>query len=235
MKHVAAKTLRRLGVEVRRLRKHPDLNAFLAHHGVQVVYDIGANVGQFGQKLRRLGYAGRIVSYEPVQSVYVELAAISGTDSGWQAARGAVGSQRGKVNINVSINSEFSSIKPLSQKAARIDPESSFGHVETVDAFTLDDIVVGDESYLIKIDTQGFEQEILAGGKRSVTGAAGILMELPVINLYENVWTLHEAVAHMRELGFVLCQIEPVGYHPLDPMAVIEFDCLFRRHRHGID
>ena len=92
-----------------------------------------------------------------------------------------------------------------------------------------------DRAYLIKIDTQGFEREVLDGGKTAVAGAAGVLLELPVINTYDDTWTLHEAVGHMRGLGFILCQTDPVGHHQADPMAAIDFDCLFRRKAPGVD
>jgi len=59
---VAFRVLRHFGLDVRRVRKHPGIADFVAQRKVQVVYDIGANVGQFGLALRRRGYAGKIVS-----------------------------------------------------------------------------------------------------------------------------------------------------------------------------
>jgi hypothetical protein len=75
------------------------------------------------------------------------------------------------------------------------------------------DLVRANGPYFIKIDTQGFEREMLAGGPKALAGATGVLLELPVINIYDDVWTLHEAVGSMREIGFIPSQFEPVGHH----------------------
>jgi FkbM family methyltransferase len=232
---VAFRVLRQLGLDVRRARKHPGIADFLAQRKVQVVYDIGANVGQFGLAIRRRGYAGKIISFEPVSSVFEQLEQVARKDGNWQVARYAAGPENGPTQINVSVNSQFSSIKPLGQRSSAIDPDSTFTRSETVEVRTLDDLVRPDGPYFIKIDTQGFEREVIAGGHKAIAGATGVLLELPVINIYDKVWTLHEAVGHMREIGFVPCQFEPVGHHQSDPMAAIEFDCLFRKSAAGID
>jgi hypothetical protein len=56
----------------------------------------------------------------------------------------------------------------------------------------------------------------------------GILMELPVIHLYEDTWQCHEALEFMAAAGFVPAQIHPVNYHSKDSVSHVEVDCLFR-------
>ena len=70
---------------------------------------------------------------------------------------------------------------------------------------------------------------MLAGADRMLPRLAGIQMELPVIHLYEGVWTLTDAVGFMKDHGFVLSIASAVNYHSKDPCAVVEFDCVFRR------
>src|SRR3954466_12945604 len=61
---------RRAGVDVVRYPRGTPvgghLEDLLGELGVTLVLDVGANVGEYGVLLRRLGYAGRIVSFEPV-------------------------------------------------------------------------------------------------------------------------------------------------------------------------
>jgi hypothetical protein len=61
-----ARAARRYGLDVRESSKHPNLVDFINDRKIDVVLDVGANSGQFGQKLRGFGYRGDIVSYEPV-------------------------------------------------------------------------------------------------------------------------------------------------------------------------
>jgi FkbM family methyltransferase len=62
--------------------KDPSLVDFIERRGVEIIYDIGAKVGQFGLALSRRGYSGLIVSFEPRSSNYaalVQTAAVTAT------------------------------------------------------------------------------------------------------------------------------------------------------------
>jgi FkbM family methyltransferase len=234
-KRIAIESLKKLGIDVRRSRKHPTLIDFIENRGVKVVYDVGANVGQFGSGLRRRGYSGKIFSFEPVKSAFDALKSVSATDGSWNVLQCAIGSETGEVWVNVSVNTQFSSIKSLSAKAASIDPDSGIVGREKVVCTTLDELAASQGPTLIKIDTQGFEREVLKGATRALSQAAGVFMELPIIDVYDGSWSFLEAIRTMDELGFVPCQIDPVNHHQADRMAAIEFDCLFRREADGID
>jgi FkbM family methyltransferase len=234
-KRIAFQSLKRLGIDVRRSRKHPTLIDFIENRGVKVVYDVGANVGQFGTGLRQRGYAGKIISFEPVKSAFEALKSVAATDGNWDVRQCAIGSEAGDVWVNVSANTQFSSIKSLSEKAASVDPESGIVGREKVACKTLDEVAASQGPTLIKIDTQGFEREVLKGATRALSQAAGVFMELPIIGLYDGSWSFLEAIKTMGELGFVPCQIDPVNHHQADRMAAVEFDCLFRRKADGID
>ena len=46
-----------------------------AHHGINLVLDVGANIGSYGSQLRDdLSYRGNIVSFEPMKTAYQLLA-----------------------------------------------------------------------------------------------------------------------------------------------------------------
>lgn len=234
-KKIAFQSLRRLGLDVRRARKHPTLIDFIENRGIKVVYDVGANVGQFGIGLRQRGYDGKIISFEPVRAAFDALSAIAAADGNWIASQCAVGAAAGEVWMNVSANTQFSSILSLSAKASSIDPESGIVAREKIACRMLDEIALPEGVSLIKIDTQGFEREVLKGATRALSQAAGVFMELPIIDVYDGSWSFLEAIRTMGELGFVPCQIDPVNHHHADRMAAVEFDCLFRRKDNAID
>ena len=208
----------------------PDVAAFLRSRDVSTVFDVGANTGQFGQSLRRLGYRGRIVSFEPLRDAFRQLEAKAARDPLWSAHCCALGQTRGRAVIHVSAASDFSSLLMQRHTATDHAPQAANVGTEEVAVAMLDDFLGGfeRERCFLKIDTQGYERQVIAGGRRAMGLLCGVQMELPVIHLYEDVWTLSQAVDHMGALGFVICQVAPVSYHSLDPCSVIELDCTFR-------
>lgn len=54
------------------LEKH--LSNVFAKYSIDCVIDVGANTGQYAALLRRMGFNGWVVSFEPVESVFEKLA-----------------------------------------------------------------------------------------------------------------------------------------------------------------
>jgi FkbM family methyltransferase len=188
-KRIAFQSLKKLGIDVRRSRRYPTLIDFIENRGVKVVYDVGANVGQFGIGLRQRGYDGKIFSFEPVKSAFDALKSVAATDKSWNVLQCAIGSETGEVWVNVSVNTQFSSIKSLSEKAASVDPDSGIVGREKVVCTTLDELAASQGPTLIKIDTQGFEREVVKGAPRALSQAVGVFMELPIIDVYDGSWS----------------------------------------------
>jgi FkbM family methyltransferase len=228
--------LKRFGLEIRRTGFDRDLMDFIVHRQIDTVIDVGANVGQFGQDLRTRGYRGKIVSFEPIASVYQTLAATTTTDTQWESHNCALGAEAGEATIHVSQASVFSSILPSTQAATRYDKTAAIAKTETIAVRRLDDTCRGlSGNVLLKIDTQGFERQVLEGGRAMLSTLKGVLMELPIVHLYQRTWRFHEAVAFMDEAGFVPAQIRPVNYHSADPVSQVEVDCLFRPRNPRLD
>src|SRR4051812_38073832 len=78
------------------------LETLLRRLQVNVVLDVGANRGQFAQRVRRLGYAGRIVSYEPVSTTLPELRRAADADPDWLVEDFALGDRDSTAEINVA-------------------------------------------------------------------------------------------------------------------------------------
>ncbi|MFI4963330.1 MAG: hypothetical protein ACHP6H_05685, partial [Legionellales bacterium] len=58
---------------------------FLTYYKINVVLDVGANTGQFGSRLRELGFKGKIISFEPILAEYQDLNKKTVNDPLWQA------------------------------------------------------------------------------------------------------------------------------------------------------
>ena len=177
--------------------------------GIDVVLDIGANEGQFGQQLRRCGYRGRIVSFEPVSDVQARLRAIASGDRLWQVAPPlALGAKAGEAEIHVHAVSEVSSFLPMERMpyADAGTPVAPPVRSETVRIVPLDavygDYVKPGEKALLKIDVQGFEREVLAGAAATLPKADGVLIEVSLSPLYTGQASYLELLETLRAKGF---------------------------------
>ncbi|MCS3501746.1 FkbM family methyltransferase [Bradyrhizobium japonicum] len=221
--------VRSAGYEIR--RHHPNLVEFLQSRSVNLVLDVGANEGQFGQDLRSHGYSGKIVSFEPVVDVFKGLEKKCEADQKWECRNTALGDANGIIQINVSKNTAMSSIVKQTEIGRDSIYESQVVRVDKVPITTLDSMFeeFAGERVFLKVDTQGFEQSVLRGGVNSLQKLLGVQLELPLIHLYEDTWKFDEALRFMREAGFTLSQLRPVTYYSRDPEALLEVDCVFRR------
>ncbi|MFZ0305849.1 MAG: FkbM family methyltransferase [Terracidiphilus sp.] len=229
MNRVERAIYKRLGLLKLGRRRVRDIFDFIEDRGIDVVIDVGANVGQFGKWLRESGYRGRIVSFEPISSAFQVLSRAAAGDGNWDVYQCGLGAVSGVARLNVSELSVFSSILDSTNAGSLHDKRMAVDHIEEISIRTLDDVVAGMQGkILLKVDTQGYERQVMEGGRQTLPRVAGILLELPIIHTYEGVWQFHEAIRFMDDAGFVPAQITPVGYHTVDTVSAVEFDCLFR-------
>jgi FkbM family methyltransferase len=213
-----------IGLDIRRVPKggEPDLVAFLASRHVDLVLDVGANVGQFGAQLRGYGYTGEILSFEPLEEVFATLAANVAADPKWTARKLALGTEQGRTEVSVSEDTSFSSILPQTKAAQAFDGAARVVRRESVEVKPLDNFF--DEfrgrNVFLKIDTQGFERQVLEGASRTLSILKGIQLEVPIVHLYENAWGLSQISDYLGKRGYTLSQVRPVNYRREDPRVV---------------
>lgn len=233
-KVVARSALHRAGFDLVRslgsddlLRRRMDL---LHRHGINVLFDVGANVGQYASTMRSLGYDGRIVSFEPSSEAFHILEQTSRHDASWTALRCALDEQSGKATLNVSGNSQSSSFLPMLPTHVVADPASAFVGEEPVDVTTLaeqiDRYVQPDDRLFVKIDTQGSELRVLAGASGKLARVAGIQVELSLVPLYEGQPLIEEVTAALRAEGYVPMSIEP-DFVDRNTGALLQADGIF--------
>ncbi len=229
---------RRAGYDIRRAGDHIYKRPidFINSRNIDLVLDVGANIGQYGASLRKGGYAGTIVSFEPMLAAYQELAARSKDDNRWIIFNMAIGAKDGTASINVSKSSDFSSILKQTAEATRFDPNAEAVGSEAVTVAKLDNIfhtLPPSNAAFLKIDTQGYEQQVLFGASKCLPAFLGVQMEMSLIHLYEGTWQFHEAVKYMSDIGFEISNIIPVNYDHEDTASLVEIDCVFRSTSRG--
>ncbi len=211
---LAQRALAGRGFELRRHHAARRQRIFAAR-GVDLVLDVGAARGGYGTQLRRFGYTGRIVSFEPLADAYADLSRAIEADPAWQAHRTALGAEAGTATINVASNSDSSSLLPMLDAHRAAAPQVGYVGTQTVTISRLDDLAqealsAATTPYL-KIDTQGFERGVLAGAPETLRQVVGLQLELSFVPLYDGGMTVDEAVAWAYGEGFHLVGIEQ-GY-----------------------
>jgi FkbM family methyltransferase len=203
----------------------------LHNHAITLVIDCGANTGQYAQSIRRGGYEGRIVSFEPGSAAFQELARTAADDPKWICHNLALGDEEGVVVLNVAEESTLSSV----YEAIR-DPEISF-HVagntrETVSVTRLDtvlsDIAAQRDAVHLKLDVQGAERALIDGAVGILPYVTTLECELPLVSLYEGQATLGELVTLLEHHGFRAVRIDP-NYSDPGTGYCADADALFRR------
>ena len=187
----------------------------LQHYQVDLVFDIGANRGQYATGIIDAGYGNRIVSFEPLSSVHGITEKESRRYPKWTVApRCAVGAKKEEIEINISANSVSSTLLNMLDSHIEGAPESRIIGKEKVQVFPLDEIgpqYAGNaKNIFLKIDVQGFEQEVLKGAEQMMKIAKGVEMEISLVPLYQGqAWLLPQTLEYMSGHGFTLCSIVP--------------------------
>ena len=210
-----------------------NLVTILEHFGVTVVLDIGAHKGEYGGYLRRAGWAGRIVSFEPQSAVRPALEERAAADGNWQVAPAmALGREDGEIALNISAETDMSSALPLADSAMRFTPSSAMVGRETVTlrrlATVFGDYVRDGDTVFVKADTQGYERAVLDGAEPVVARIAGWQLELSIEPIYDGETGWRAMLDRMEALGYVAHLFIP-GYFSRHIARQLQIDGVFVR------
>ena len=226
---LARRGLRRIGLEK---IHHPPIADFILHECIDVVLDVGANQGHYGIELRERGFRGRIVSFEPISSVFDALEKRARRDALWDCYRLGIGDADGDLTISVATAPVFSSFKAPSAYTAGKFVGAREERKETVPVMRLDTFLGQHPEYLsntfLKIDTQGFEKEVLIGAGSYLGRLRAVQLELPLRRLYEGQETLLEMIRWIEDQGFEIAMAKENGFD-WDIVRLLELDVVFVR------
>ncbi len=211
------------------------LSRILDYLQINCVLDIGANEGQYAKELRLLGYQGYIFSFEPVAKTYHRLKIAADKDPKWYVYQVALGSQNTTKEINLFDNSRLNSFLSPGNIKEEVFSSSHFAtrtiNREAVDLKTLDSFykeiisIVGTETeckLFVKLDTQGFDLEVVKGGYSTLQKVLGVQAEVSFISIYQDMPNYVNSLQIFQSLGFHMTNFFPLAQH----FAAVEFDCL---------
>jgi|SRR4051812_6102058 len=208
------------------------LQALFSRHAIDTVIDVGANAGQFRDFLRHeVGFAGKIESFEPIPELHAKLAAKATQDPLWSVHPFALGAAPGSFDLNVMASADFSSfLSPLAAGSILQQEKNKVARTVQVKVSTLDN-EFGDSlrnrNVYLKLDTQGFDLEVVRGGKKILSAVPCLQTEVSFIPLYDQMPSYAQAIEELKGFGYAVADMFVVSHD--DAGRALEFDCVMVR------
>jgi FkbM family methyltransferase len=235
LKQRIARSFRLFGYDLTRYQpnRHPVAQLIQLISGAKtgLVLDVGANRGQYATELRASGYRGKIVSFEPLKEAYAVLSQAAAGDPQWEARNVALGSAPGRSTIHVAGNSTSSSL--LEMLPAHLDsaPQSKYVATEEIEVECLNRVMPGllpvEGSVWLKVDTQGFETQVLAGASEVLGKVASVQLEMSLVPLYAGAPSFESLLGWMKERGYQLVALQP-GFTDPASGRLLQVDGIFQ-------
>lgn len=204
----------------------------LSHFKIDTILDVGANEGQYALAMRKLGYSGKIVSFEPLAMVYNRLSANANAGNNWEAINMALGDKDGEEYINVSRNTVSSSMLEMHPEHLKQEADSVYITKEKITIRKLDSVFntysKPASSVYLKLDVQGFERRVIEGASDSLRNIKFIQLEMAIVPLYKGELLLADMINYMNGKGFTLYNLIP-GFNNFETGQQFQTDGIFVR------
>ena len=228
IKSLILKVVRALGYELRPRNGRGTLSGVLRclrDNGFRPagVVDVGAAYGDFTIACHTVFPESRFLMVEPLEeySSYLRdtLARLTSGDVMIVAAA----SEAGELTINVHPDLVGSSVY-FENEGKEVDGLPRRVPAETLDGLSHEKGLR--PPYLIKLDVQGAELQVLEGATEVLHGAGAVILETSFLPFFNGGPLFDELVAAMRARGFVVYDIFGLTQRPLDG-ALAQVDVVF--------
>jgi FkbM family methyltransferase len=156
--------------------------------GIATVLDIGANTGHFALAINALLPHAKVYSFEPLPECFNALQIKTLNTPNIEVFNLALGNSSGSLAFRRNANSLSSSFLEMTDIHKSAFPETSQSEITHVMIERLDNIAKNIEikkPLFVKIDVQGFEDQVLLGGMQIIKQAHIIVIETSFFELYE--------------------------------------------------
>ncbi len=198
------KILRSFGYDVR--RHHSLYETVLRHHQIQTILDIGANDGHWSHDMRMLFPRAQIYAFEPLKDCFERMVQTFEGDKKFCGYNVGLSDTDSITDIERSSFHPSSSMLQMSALHKELYPKSKHITHERIVLRRLDSVQEEmnlTPGVLIKMDVQGFEDKVIAGGLETFKRAEVIISETAFVTLYEHQPLFGDIHDQLRKLGFV--------------------------------
>ncbi|MNK33140.1 hypothetical protein D3C87_516150 [compost metagenome] len=179
---------------------------------IKTIVDVGANIGQSALYYHELFPESTIYCYEPIPAIYEKLKQLSATTPAIHAFQQGVGATAGSLEI-VLLEDQLSQQHSFHKVAGDSDKTVS------VPVTTIDEIVKENKLQsidLLKIDTEGFEIEVIQGAAKSIASnqVKAVYLEVGLSSKNEHNSSFIKVFDTLEKAGFTfygLYEISHIG------------------------
>jgi len=232
MKTLIKKILHTFGLEISKLKKGRHNNEWLFENKFNILIDIGASEGKFSLLFLKNNPLLTVFAFEPIPESFLKLQMNLKDFENVKFYNLALSATGGITKFYLNSHHTSSSILKMATLHKEAFPES--GKEKQIEATKkrLDDIIdtnlLRSKLVLIKIDVQGYESQVIDGGKQVISNADTIIVEIIFDSLYEDQKLFDLVYNQIKDLGFVykgnLSQI----YNPNDG-KVLQANAIFTK------
>jgi FkbM family methyltransferase len=178
---------------------------WLQKFGIKTIIDIGANEGQFIDKISKILPGVNIYSFEPLKDSFIKLEKKISDKKNITAFNFALGDKEKENIINRNEYSPSSSLLELTDLHKNAFPITKKVKEENIYVKELDKIANELElkkKVMMKIDVQGYELNVLRGAEKAIKGVDIILVETSFHELYKNQPLFKDIYNFLSDKGF---------------------------------
>jgi len=189
------------------------------------VVDVGAAYGRWSLECQEVFPDARYLLIEPLSEYSHQPQSVRPSLHGAIEIEAAATAKAGTIQINVHEDLVGSSLK------SEQDGRAFDGVAREVRAATVDDLCAAHSAggpYVLKVDVQGAELDVLEGAERTLAATELVFLEVSFFRFYHDGPLCHEVMAHMSRRGFVPYDFVDHLYRPLDG-ALAQLDVVFAR------
>ncbi|MGN7818495.1 FkbM family methyltransferase [Chitinophaga varians] len=196
---------------------------------LHTILDVGANKGQFALAVAHRYPQARIYSFEPVPDTFSQLQQHTRKTPAIRTFNFALGSSNGSLEFFSNAYSHASSALQVSDKQIQLQPQTAHTRRMMVPVKQLDQLpdLLLKSPTLLKLDVQGFEQEVLRGATATLRQIDYLLFETSFIPMYNGEPLFDEMHHFVKSLGFDF--IAPVGFLQSDNLQILQMDLLYQK------
>ncbi len=213
------------------------LDYIFKKYEIRLALDVGANNGKYRDFLRaQLYYNHQIISFEPIRKNVDLMRKRAINDPYWTILPYAIGADDCERDFNIMQHDGYSSF--------HLPGENQFGlrgnvvarqervimkRLDTALSEVLD--LSRSPPIFLKMDTQGYDLEVLKGAEQTLQRVVGLQSEVPVLQLYEGMPDFCTCIRSLTEAGFDIAGFAPVTVRD---DRVVEFDCVMINRRSAL-